>query len=334
MANEFQGMDTAAILAQRAEEVRRQTKPTEFVFDPRKYLNTRLEPNETTKTIVIRLLPFSKTEQTPFHKVHVHSVKVNNEIAKSGFKRFICPQKNVPEVQEGPCPYCEVTAEARKKRDEAITETEKKMYDEIVMNNRGKDAWIVRCIERGHEEDGVKFWMFSNAKDGIFNDMLTLDERRRESAARDGEPNYSIFSLNNGKDLEITIKRDGKKQITTIMDSEKRTPLTNDYNLGVSWIEDPTKWTDLFRVKSYDFMSIALQGDVPIWDKDEKKFIGKKEKEEREKGVVKDRENQVTKEFDEMAVTPEVYETAKAFPDMMVTQTKVDISDDEDDLPF
>ena len=41
-------------------------------FDKKNYLNVKLEPNENSKTITIRLLPFDVNGGSPFKKVHMH----------------------------------------------------------------------------------------------------------------------------------------------------------------------------------------------------------------------------------------------------------------------
>ena len=62
------------------------------VFDTKNYLNVRLDPGETSKTIRIRLLPFPDT-RTPFLHIHMHRIMVPKEISESGFRSFVCLEK-------------------------------------------------------------------------------------------------------------------------------------------------------------------------------------------------------------------------------------------------
>ena len=201
------------------EQLEKENKVKVFTaFNPKNYLNDRLEPNETTKTLTIRLLPPNADGGFPFTKVHMHTIKVNKEIQSSGWKQFVCPIHN---KLGDSCPFCEVSEQAWKTRSQVTSESEKKKYQEIANLNRAKESYVVRCIERGHEEDGVKFWLVSGSKDGPYNQIMGIWQTRWKKAQERGKIN-NIFDLNEGKDLEITITRtvDGKKSIK-IVDNTK-----------------------------------------------------------------------------------------------------------------
>ena len=93
-------------------------------FDAKHYLEARLGEKELSKTLVIRLLPFDSNGGSPFKKLHVHMVKVDKNLSKSGWKQLICPVHN----EEGgikfgdKCPFCEISKEARQMRLEATDE--------------------------------------------------------------------------------------------------------------------------------------------------------------------------------------------------------------------
>ena len=74
------------------------------VFNVNNYLNTRLDNDEDEKEIVVRLLPFSNTELSPFKKIHVHSVKMTNEDGNKVWKKFMCP---IGMGKSDKCPFCE-----------------------------------------------------------------------------------------------------------------------------------------------------------------------------------------------------------------------------------
>lgn len=269
------------VMNQYAKEQYQSTTTKRTQFDAKNYLNARLTGAETEKTLTIRLLPFSETETSPFKKVYMHTVKVNKEVAPSGWKTFVCPVFNKREgVSMGnACPFCETSAKAKELKQNALDEPTKKKYGEVEFINKVKEMWIVRCIDRDREEDGVKFWMFSNSKkrDGVFDKIMNLANQRAASAARKGNT-YSIFDLNNGEDLIVTLKRtsDGKTNIQVI-DEGVPSPLSENTELGMKWIKDEKKWDEVYVVKPYDYMAIIAGGGVPVYDKELGKYVDKME---------------------------------------------------------
>ena len=159
-------------------------KKTEF--NEKNYLQARLKPGETKKSLTIRLLPFSPEGGSPFKKVFIHTVKVSKELSPGGWRTFVCPTHN---KMGDKCPFCEVSAKAKEFRFNTDIEVEKKKYGDIEFMNRAKPAWIVRCIERGHEEDGVKFWLFNDAKSkkGVYNEIMTIYDERKKAAEKKGK---------------------------------------------------------------------------------------------------------------------------------------------------
>ena len=248
---------TEEILSQNEEETI--VKAPIVTFDERNYLQANLKDGEDEKNITIRLLPFLPSGGTPFKKVYMHVVKVNKEISTSGWKRYVCASHN---GYDKTCPFCETSKQAEKLKNEEIDPIKKEKYNKISFMNRAQEFWVVRCIERGHEEDGPKFWLFPNSKkhDGVYDKIINIFKRRAESAKKKGTE-CNIFSLTDGKDLEITLSRSSdNKRVISIVDSDERTPLSNDIELANKWIEDSKKWDDVFKVKSYEYMEIVLNG--------------------------------------------------------------------------
>ena len=283
-------IDAEAVKTQYEQEQKTFT-PKKTQFNEKNYLQARLGDKETSKTLTIRLLPFSPEGGSPFKKVFMHTVKVNKEVAPNGWKTFVCPTHNKKdgEVMGDGCPFCETSAKAKELKSKALDESTKKRYGDIEFLNKVKEMWIVRCIERDHEEDGVKFWLFNSSKkkDGVYDKIMNLAKIRAEAAARKGN-NYSIFDLNNGLDLIVTLTKtaDNKTSIQ-IVDDGFPSPLTEDFDLGMKWIQDDKKWYDVYTVKSYDYMAIIAQGGIPVFNKELNKYVDKEEmnkiKEEAEK---------------------------------------------------
>ena len=325
-------VDADAVMAQYEAEQKVFT-PKKTQFNEKNYLQARLSDKETTKTLVIRLLPFSPQEKTPFKKVFMHTVKVNKEVAPNGWKTFVCPTHNKKdgEVMGDSCPFCETSAKARELKSNSLDESTKKRYGDIEFLNRVKEMWIVRCIERGHEEDGVKFWLFNSSKkkDGVYDKIMNLAKIRSEAAARKGNK-YSIFDVNNGLDLIVTLTKtaDGKTSVQ-IVDDGTPSPLTEDFDLGMSWIEDEKKWYDVYTVKSYDYMAIIASGGVPIYDKELNKYVDKEEmnkiKEEAEKQRIEEQLAEEAVDYSKIANSSDIIIDGKKAEDN---------NSEEEDLPF
>lgn len=264
-------------------------------YNPKKYLQASLRKDEPSKQLIIRLLPFSPQGGSPFHKVHMHTIKVNSEVSASGWKTIACPNHNA-EAKEGQkeCPFCDTSKAAKDMARTTLDEAKKKRLNDISFANRANEMWVMRCIERGHEEDGVKFWLIPNPKNGgIYQTIMNIYNTRKEAGERKGEVR-NIFDLSHGKDLVVTIKRgeDGKRKID-IVDDDDFTPLTTDVELGNSWIKDETKWTDLYPFKRVDYMSILAENGVPYWDKETNSYINKEE------ALTKNQEKRVQQETEQ-----------------------------------
>lgn len=323
-------IDDDAVKNQYEQEQRQPVKKTQF--DTKNYLQARLGSNEDTKTLTIRLLPFSPEGGSPFKKVFMHTVKVNKEVSPSGWKTFVCPTHNKKDgsVMGDKCPFCETSAKARELKSKSLDEPTKKKYGDVEFLNRVKEMWIVRCIERDHEEDGVKFWLFNSSKkkDGVYDKIMNLAKIRSEAAAKKGNT-YSIFDLNNGLDLVVTLSRTSdNKTAVQIIDAGLPSPLSEDFDLGEKWIHDSKKWDEVYTVKPYEYMAIIAMGGVPVFSKEENKYVDKEEldklKEEAEKQRIDEALTEPTKDFSDIAESSGVN---------IIDGNDVK-DDDDEDLPF
>ena len=329
-------IDAEAVKTQYEQEQKTFT-PKKTQFNEKNYLQARLSDKETSKTLTIRLLPFSPEGGSPFKKVFMHTVKVNKEVAPNGWKTFVCPTHNKKdgEVMGDNCPFCETSAKAKELKSKALDESTKKRYGDIEFLNKVKEMWIVRCIERDHEEDGVKFWLFNSSKkkDGVYDKIMNLAKIRAEAAARKGN-DYSIFDLNNGLDLIITLTKtaDNKTSIQ-IVDDGFPSPLTEDFDLGMKWIQDDKNWYDVYTVKSYDYMAIIAQGGIPIFNKELNKYVDKEEmnkiKEEAEKKRIEEELTEETKDYSAINGNGIIINGTT-----MTAETKAEEAQEEEDLPF
>lgn len=332
-------VDADAVNRQYEEEQKQFSNTKKTAFNLKNYLSARLESDEQQKTITIRLLPFSPEGGSPFFKVITHTVRVNKAVQPGGWKTYICPVKNKNEEGKAwgdKCPFCELSSRAKEAKFSSTEESMKKKYGEIEFANRAKESWIVRCIDRDHEEDGVKFWMFpasSKNKDGVYDKIMNLATQRAASAAKKGNK-YSIFDLNNGMDLIITLtKTSNNKTSTQVVDEGMPSPLSEDYDLGMKWINDEKKWNEVYTVKPYEYMDIVAKGGVPAYDKEQKKYIDKeaveKAKKEAEEEKIKENYTEPKKDYSEI-----VNNNGGAIIDGSKFDTGSTSVDDEDDMPF
>lgn len=272
-------------------------KNKEKVFDEKNYLNIRLSDNQTTKELKFRLLPIDGESNTPFKKIHVHTVKVPKEVSPSGWKSYICIEKTEGidrNIYGSKCPFCEMNREAYKKFTEATEPTIKERWKKISLDNIPKEACIVRGIERGAEEDGPKFWKFNIRKDKTDpkGQIMELYKTRLEESREEGLEDENILDINTGKDLKITISlasdnNQGENRTSVkIVDYGKNKPLSTDVNQMLEWVNDSKKWSDVFTIKPYDYLSVILEGEIPFYDKTLNKWVKKMDK-------LKEQENQV-----------------------------------------
>lgn len=264
-----------------------------FEFNEKNYLNTRLKENETERRIRVRILPVSATNGDIFLPIYFHSLMVDKEISRSGFKTYICLNDlNVQDHDSRGCPLCNHSKELFNEANNMTNKSEQKTMLKSAYSFQRKRVYIVRVIERGKEDEGVKFWRFNERSDknGIYDKLMELYKQRKEEAKFDGEENYSIFDLNNGRDIIITLKyiANTKKTTIDIVDSGNKTPLSKDIDLANKWISDTKTWRDIYAIKDYDYLSIISEGKIPYLDKINNKWIEKKPQ-----NINKDKEQEV-----------------------------------------
>jgi hypothetical protein len=311
-------------------------------FDVKNYLNVRLDKGEEEKTLTIRLLPMDLTTGNPFVKIHVHNVQVPKELVSEGqkpYKSFIClhNNKDIDHERYGDkCPYCELNYNAYVESTKATDPIEKKSWQKISLQNKSEEAVIVRCIERGKENEGVKFWKFNirDDKTDPYNQILKLWTLRKESAEKKGEVN-NILDIYNGRDLNVTITKEGTSA-PQIVDDSDRSPLSKDENQMREWIFDKKKWQDVFTCKPYDYLKLVSEMRVPWFDKKAEKWVDKEEYEAAHKSQ-KNESNEELKNAEakivEMANSVE-YESKPEQKSEKTFAQSITINEESEDLPF
>ena len=260
----------------------------QFAFNPKNYLDLKLQKDETSKTIKVRLLPSSPTDGNVFFAIRTHSMKVDTEIAKSGFKSFICLVD--PHIGKERCPICakskELFEKANKERSEGNEALSKTYYKEAC-SLKSKITYIVRVIDREHEDEGVKFWRFNENSlgEGVYDKLMNLYKIRKKEYEDAGRGSYNIFDLYNGKDININITktlipdgRGGMKEKTAlnITDASIESPLSKDVEKANEWINDPKTWKDVYSNKTEEYLQLVVDGKIPFYSREEGKYVEKK----------------------------------------------------------
>ena len=302
-------------------------------FDEKNYLNVRLDEKsgEKTKTLTIRLLPMDLKTGSPFVKVHMHNVRVPKEISASGWKSYICLSKNKDIDHERfgtKCPFCELNQLAYQESVKETDEIKKKNFQDISIANKSREAVIVRCIERGKEDEGVKFWKFNLRTDKTdpYNTILNLYQLRKEEGERAGQV-LNILDLYNGRDLNVTITEGNAAP--QILDASLSTPLSKDEEQMKTWIYDPKKWQDVFTCKSYEYLKLVSEMKIPWYDKDNGVWVDKEEFDKTHGTTAKREEAQ---KADEQIKQAEAAAVATEAPKQDFTSSL--IMKDDEDLPF
>lgn len=305
-------------------------------FDEKNYLNVRLDEaaGEKSKTLTIRLLPMDLETGNPFVKVHMHNVRVPKEVSKSGYKSYICLSKNKDIDHEHygtKCPFCELNQNAYKEAEKETDPIKKKNFQDISIANKSREAVIVRCIERGKEDEGVKFWKFNLRFDKTdpYNTILNLYELRKAEGERAGVA-MNILDIYNGRDLNVTITEGNAAP--QILDASISTPLSKDEEQMKEWIYDTKKWQDVFSTKPYEYLSLISQMKIPWYDREKGMWVDKEEVDAKktEKAAEEEKANQEI----EAAAAKAVNAQPEPAPEPKLDFTSSLIMKEDEDLPF
>jgi hypothetical protein len=191
----------------------------------------------------IRILP-TADGSTPFVEVRFHETQVDGTWLK-----LYDPS------QEGKrSPLNEVR--------EALLATGKDSDKELARDYRSKTFYIVKVIDRDHEEDGVKFWRFkfSAKSEGIYDKIFPIFRNKGD-----------ITDVEKGRDLILTLsltKSGNGKEYTTINSiiPEDASPLHTDPEKIKLWLEDDLIWSDVYSKRPLEYLEMIARGETPKWD--------------------------------------------------------------------
>ena len=241
----------AAMLAQYESKNKPQyEKKADKVYDLKNYFNTFIPVGTKSATKTIRILP-TADGSSPFVEVHGHKIQVEGE-----WKTFAC----LKEEKGEPCPFCEARDVLNAEGSAANKELAKKYKSKLM--------YVVKVIDRDNEDEGVKFWRFNNdwRKEGIMDKIHALISAIKKD----------ITDSTTGRDLMLTINRNQNNvPVVSGLASLDPTELSTDEAKKAEWLGDARTWEDVYSVRSYDYLEIIVRGEIPVWDKEAKKFIAK-----------------------------------------------------------
>lgn len=313
-------------------------------FDEKNYLNVRLGKNEKEKELRIRLLPMDLQSGNPFVHICTHSIQVPPEMVETGkkpYKSYMCldGRKNPlidHETYGNKCPICEKNHEEFEKFQNETDPIKKEAYKKSSLSFKHKDSVIIRCIERGKEEEGVKFWKFNLKFDNTdpYHQILDLKKQRENESLEATGVKKNILDIYTGRDLIIKITKGNTENQTAVKvtDYGFDMPLSQDENQMRQWIFDTKKWQDVFTTKPYDYLKLVLDGKIPWYDREKKCWVEKQDNTNEKKAKNDEADKQIKQAEEKYAGTSVQEQPAPQVSAPVASASQAE--GDNEDLPF
>jgi hypothetical protein len=216
----------------------------------KKYFTTVLPKGSPGEERRVRILP-TKDGSSPFVEVYFHEVQVDGKWVKLYDPKQEGKRSPLNEVKES----LEATG----------VESDK----ELSKSYRSRKFYIVKVIDRDHEQDGPKFWRFkhNSKQDGILDKIFPIFRNKGD-----------ITDVEKGRDLilSLSLTTSGTGREYTTINSiipEDAGPLHTDPEVVKKWVADTLVWADVYSKKPEEYLDMVAQGETPKWDKDAKKWI-------------------------------------------------------------
>jgi len=216
----------------------------------KKYFTTVLPKGSESEERRVRILS-PKDGSTPFVEVFFHEVQVDGKWVKLWDPKQEHKRSPLNEVKDS----LEATG----------VESDK----ELAKSYRSRKFFVVKVIDRDHEQDGPKFWRFkNNAKgEGVFDKIYPIWKNKGD-----------ITDPVKGRDLilSLSLTTSGTGRVYTVINSiipEDPSPLHENEETAQKWLNDPLVWSDVYAKKPEEYLDMVAQGETPKWDNDLKKWI-------------------------------------------------------------
>lgn len=282
------------------------------------YFSTWIPKTENSADKQIRILPIDG--QSKFWvEFYGHKAQVDG-----AWKTFPCLDKE----ENSECPFCQAKdiflkryRDAKAAGDTAAAD----MNKELVKKFSEKKMYILKVIERGKEDEGVKFWRFNHAYDkgGTLDKIMNAIKVVK----------HDVTDPETGRDLIINISRNQMKipVVQSISYPLESTKLSDNEAKANEWLSDDRTWRDVYSLRNADYLDIVVRGYTPVWSKEQEKFVAK-EKMVSENEIPSSKKEDPSSEI-EMGFNKE--EVNENVPVVDATQSTVKATEEEeDDLPF
>jgi hypothetical protein len=217
----------------------------------KKYFALILDDKSNSGTRRVRILPTSDGS-SPFKEAWYHEIQVGGK-----WQKFYDPGKNDNERS----PLNEVYEE--------LMSTGKDSDKELAKQYKSRKFYIVKVIDRDHEEDGVKFWRFKHnyKNEGILDKIIPIWRNKGD-----------ITDPEKGRDLIIelgkqkTPKGAAYTTVSTIM-YEDPSAIHEDKPTMEEWLKDELGWQDVYSKKPIEYLEAIARGETPRWDSDKGGYV-------------------------------------------------------------
>lgn len=217
----------------------------------KKYFALILDDKSNSGTRHVRILP-TKDGSSPFKEAWYHEIQVGGK-----WQKFFDPGKNDNERS----PLNEVYEE--------LMMTGKESDKELAKQYKSRKFYIVKVIDRDHEEDGVKFWRFKHnyKNEGILDKIIPIWRNKGD-----------ITDPEKGRDLIIELSKQKTPKgaayttVSTIMYDDP-TPIHDQSKVLKEWVDDELTWLDVYSKKPVEYLESIARGEVPRWDSDKGGYV-------------------------------------------------------------
>jgi hypothetical protein len=224
----------------------------------KKYFAAILKDNEKQGQRTIRILP-TTDGSSPFKEVWFHEINVDGK-----WQKFYDPGKNDNERS----PLNEVYDE--------LMSTGRESDKQLATQYKARKFYIVKVIDRDHEEDGVKFWRFKHnyKQEGILDKIIPIWKAKGD-----------VTDSDTGRDLilELTKAKTPKGATYTVIQTvmyDDPAPTHEDAEQSSTWINNELTWEDVYSKKPVEYLESIARGETPRWDTDAGKYIYSNNQEE------------------------------------------------------
>ena len=217
----------------------------------KKYFALILDDKSNSGTRRVRILP-TQDGSSPFKEAWYHEIQVGGK-----WQKFYDPGKNDNERS----PLNEVYEE--------LMSTGRDSDKELAKQYKSRKFYIVKVIDRDHEEDGVKFWRFKHnyKNEGILDKIIPIWRNKGD-----------ITDPEKGRDLiiELTKQKTPKgaayTTVSTIMYDDPQA-LHEDKAQSNAWVKDELTWKDVYSKKPTEYLEAIARGETPRWDSEKGGYV-------------------------------------------------------------